>query len=110
MLQSKKIYDMTQEELEKKSRTYHGIFIGYVVAAIGISIINGFYGLQSINNVMNYTTDATIFLLLFNTVMISIIFLFIIFLWMIMESSYYKMLQMFYDIMIYMKQQEEKTR
>ena len=101
----KRIFEMSVDELEKKSKKYRSIFYAYVTAAIGIAVISGFYGLQSIYNVMTQT-EGTTFLLLLIAVLCALNFFMLYFLWFINESSYYKMLEQFSDLMIYLKQRE----
>lgn len=106
MKKQKRIYEMSIEELQKKSKKYKSTFYAYLVAALGIAFISGFFGLQSMNNVMSQT-DGTLFLLLLVAVLCSLNYLMLIFLWSINESSYYKMLEQFSDLMIYLKQKEK---
>jgi hypothetical protein len=104
---SKKIYELSIDELKNKSKTYRRTFYMYLIAALIIAAVSGMYGLPSINNVMNYQKDGTIFLLLLLAVLVCLNFLMLIFLWFISESSYYKMLEQFSDLMIYLKQKEK---
>ena len=106
---AKKIYDMSVDELKKKSKYYKIIFYFYFVAAIVVIGVNGFSSMVSVNNVMS-NMDAlggTNFLLLLNVVLVSFLVLFVIFLWLVSESSYYKMLECFSDLMVYLKQKEK---
>jgi hypothetical protein len=106
---SKKIYDLSIEELKKKSSKYRSTFYVYLIMAIVLSVITGTLTLQSMNGV-NSNQEAlgtTNYFLILNTVLISVIFFLVIFLWLISESSYYKMLEQFADLMIYLKQKEK---
>ena len=106
---SKKIYEMSVDELKKKSRYYKIVFYFYFVAALVVIGVNGFTGLVSVNNVMGNmdVLGGTNFLLLLIVVLVSFLVLFVIFLWLVSESSYYKMLECFSDLMVYLKQKEE---
>lgn len=106
----KHLYDLSVDELKKKSNLYRYIFYLYVIVAVVVSVVNGFASLISVNNVManKDVLGGTGFLLLLNVVLVSFLVFFVIFLWLIGESSYYKMLQLFSDMMIYFKQKEEK--
>lgn len=98
----KRIYELSIDELKKKSRNFRVIFLGYVIAAIGIGFINSYFSLQSLNN-LNSITDFDLYIHLLITILICIVFLLIFFLWFISESSYYKMLQLNADMLIYLK-------
>jgi hypothetical protein len=104
---SKKIYELSIDELKKKSKGFRATFYCYIMVALGIAFISGFYGLQSINNVMRHQADGTLFLLLLVAVLCCLNFLMLIFMWFINESSYYKMLEQFSDLIIYLKQKEK---
>ena len=104
---AKKLYELSVDELKKKSRNYSSRFWGYVIAAIGIGFINGFFGIQSLNNVMALQHDTSLFYFLLMLSLTSIMIFLILFLWFISESSYYKMLEQFSDLMIYLKQKEK---
>ena len=103
---SKRIYEKSIEELQKDSKKYRSTFYAYIMAALGIAVISGFYGLQSIYNVMTQTEGAT-FLLLLIAVLCALNFFMLYFVWFINESSYYKMLEQFSDLMVYLKQKEK---
>jgi heme/copper-type cytochrome/quinol oxidase subunit 2 len=106
---SKKMYDLSIEELKKKASKYKSIFYAYVIFAIVISVITGMLTLQSMDG-LNKNQEAlgtTNYFLILNTVLISVVFFLLIFLWFISESSYYKMLEQFSDLMIYLKQKEK---
>ena len=102
MFKSKKIYEMSVAELNKRSKIYAGVFWSYVILAVVVAFITGFFGINSINNVMSLPKDGT-FLLLLSVVLLSINTMWIVLLWFINESSYYKMLQLNADMMIYFK-------
>ena len=106
---SKKIYDLSIEELKKKSSKYKSIFYSYVIFAIAIGVISGVLTIQSMDGINRNqeTLGTTNYLLLLNSILVSVIFFLVIFLWFINESAYYKMLEQFSDLMIYLKQKEK---
>ena len=108
-LKSKKIYDMTIDELKKKSSKYKSIFYAYLVMMLVIGAISGTLTLQSMDgiNKNQETLGITNYLLLLNSILIAVTIFFLIFLWFVNESSYYKMLEQFSDLMIYLKQREK---
>jgi hypothetical protein len=101
----KRIYDLSIAELKKKSKRFTFTFYAYLIAGLIVSSVMAISGLQSINNVMQYTGEN--FLLLFVAIICSMNFLFVICLWMFNESSYYRMLEQFFDLMVYLKQKEK---
>ena len=106
---AKKFYDLSVDELKKKSKGYRVVFYIYVIIAIFIGGVNGFTSIVSVNNVMGSmdVLGGTNFLLLLNVVLVSFLVFFVIFLWLISESSYYKMQEQFCDLMVYLKQKEK---
>jgi len=104
----KKIYDMSIEQLKKRSSNHKSMYYAYVIFAIVISMICGTLAVQSLDglNANQKTLTGTNYLLLLDTILISVMVFLMIFLWFIIESSYYKMLECFEDMMVYLKERE----
>jgi len=100
-MMKKRFYELPITELKKMSKRYRMLFYFYVVGAILISIINGFVGAGSLMNVMTIQ-DSSLVPLLTLTLLAVNTFL-VMFLWMVTESSYYKMIEQNIDIIIYLK-------
>ena len=97
----KRIYEYSIAELKKKSRNYRIVFWVYVIMALIIGFITSLFSIPSLNNVMGMSGEYSFILLLL--VLLSVNILFVVFLWFVSESSYYKMLQLNADMMIFLK-------
>ena len=101
---SKKLYEMPIDELKKRAKHCKIIFYVYVVAAIGVGFVNGYYSLLSLDNLKNSgITDINLYILILVSILVSVIVFLIIFIWFISETNYYKMLEENANMMIYLK-------
>ena len=106
LLKTKRFYDLSFDELDKRSKHYKTLFYAYIVFALAIGGVNGYFSVTSIQGVLSSFNglNLIVFLLL---VLVSFNVLMLIFLWFIVESSYYKMLELFMDQMMYLKKKME---
>ena len=98
----KKFYELSIIELKKRAKLYKIIFYGYVIVAVLVGMVNGYFSLQSLENVKS-VTDQDLYIHILSMIFLCVTVLLIIFLWFVSESSYYKMLEQNADIMIYLK-------
>jgi hypothetical protein len=104
----KRFNELTPDELRKKSKNYLVIFYMYLVFAIVVNSIFFCTALASINNIQSFTGLSYVVML--NLIITCLVFGMIIFLWFISETNYYKMMQLHCDLMVYLKEKEEKEK
>lgn len=106
-IKNKKLYEYTQEELNKKA-LYHKIFFYlYATAAAGIAILGGYVGLETIDIVMNVSDSLSITLILLFGFFGVLNFFLIMFLLFTNESGYYRTQQLLVETIIYIKEKTE---
>jgi hypothetical protein len=106
-LKGKKIFDYTQEELEKRRVLHRVMFWCYCLGALGIAIIGSYTLYPIFNDFMALNTDSGSKLLLLLGLFGIINFFLLLWVWMTNESSYYKMEQEFTELMMYLKEKTE---
>ena len=101
----KRFYEYNIIELQRKSKQYNMMFTIYLVLLVFISIIAGVTTYDLLSNVDNFTT-ATGKLIYLITIIGIVNFFLMFFLWFVIESSYYKMLNLFNDTILYIKERD----
>ena len=103
MKKSKDSQDLTIVELQKNAKNFKAIFYGYLIASFIIIGIGSYFSYQVVHDVF-YITDSIVLtvLLLFGAMNILNFFL-LFWIWTTNESSYYKMLQLHNEQLIFMK-------
>ena len=107
-LLGKKLHEHTTEELKRLSKKYNMTFCLYAICALLVISVFMITGGTSLNDMRGM--EGILLLLAFNVIITSLCFGFMIFLWMVNESSYYKMLQLHTDLILYLKEKEEKEK
>jgi hypothetical protein len=95
--------DKTILELQVDHRSFKNIFYVYVVVSIAVMIMGGYFSQQVIMDLFNITDSVVLTLILiFCGLNLTNLFL-LVFVWTTNESSYYKMLQLHNEQMIFLK-------
>ena len=108
LLTEKPYYEYNVEQLKKIRKKNTITFYLYLLSSLLIIAVFFTAGGMSLNDTRGM--QGITLLIAINCIITSLSFGLMIFLWMINESSYYKMLQIHADLMIYLKEKEEKEK
>jgi hypothetical protein len=100
---SRNIDEMTINNLKKVRKYTHIVFIFYLLLEIAMIIISGYLAYVTMPMIMNISENTVITLLLLFGALNLMNFFMIFMVWFCCESSYYKMLQLHMDQMIFLK-------
>jgi TM2 domain-containing membrane protein YozV len=104
----KRSYELTIDELKKDSKKYRATYYLYAISALIVLFAFSLAVTPSLE-LLHGIQGITLYIL-FNLTITCVILGLIIFIWMANESSYYKMLQLHTDLMVYLKEKEEREK
>lgn len=102
--------DLPVEKLNQNSFYFKILFMAYAMAALIVMTVGGYTSWNVLGNIMTISTDnkGVQFLLILGVFNILNFFM-LFFLWLISESSYYKMMQQFTEMWLYFKKKDEPS-